>query len=178
MPRHEYGEDHIRTSPVEAILPPGSDSLVIQQSGEQSSEDCEQPNLAVHQAFSFPGVLTAIPEAREAIMKFVIAHCADEGDQIEILIALQEALANAALHGCKDDPAKRICCEVSAQPAEIVITVRDQGPGFRLEHADPNKFEATKLTHGRGIALMRSLMAQVSFARNGAEVVLRKQLQR
>lgn len=178
MPLHEYGEDHMCTSPVEAVLPPGSDSSVIQLSGAQSSEDCEQPNLAVHQAFSFPGVLTAIPEAREAIMNFVIAHCADESDRIEILIALQEALANAALHGCKDDPAKRICCEVIAQPTQIVITVRDPGPGFSLEHADPDKFEATKLAHGRGIALMRNLMTQVSFARNGAEVVLRKELQR
>ena len=127
--------------------------------------------------FEFPGVLANVAECRDKVMQFVAEHCPDEGDQIDILVALQEAMANAALHGCKDDPAKMICCTVSAGKSDVVISVRDPGPGFDLALADPENYQATTLTHGRGIVLMRSLMSEVTFARHGSEIVLRKRLQ-
>ena len=132
----------------------------------------------VRQEFNFPGVLANVPECRDRIMEFVAERCPDEGEQIDMLVAVQEALANAALHGCKDDPAKTIHCEVTATPEEIVITVRDPGPGFDMTQADPENYRVTKLTHGRGICLIRSLVNDVSFARNGAEIVMRKQITR
>ena len=141
-------------------------------------DSAHSPALEWRAEFDFPGVLVAVPENREQVLDFVNQHCPDEGDQIDILVALQEALANAALHGCLDDPSKRIQCVVTATPSDICIAVRDPGPGFNLERADPDKFQATKLTHGRGICLMRSLMSDVSYARNGAEIVLRKHLSR
>lgn len=104
------------------------------------------------ETFRFPGVLARVPEQREAIMTFVNEHCPDEGDRIDILVALQEALANAALHGGKDDPRKHVHCEVVAEPSQIVISVRDPGPGFALDRGDPEKYEASRLSHGRGIA--------------------------
>ena len=111
-------------------------------------------------------------------MEFVSAHCPDEGDQIDIFVALQEALANAALHGCNDDPSQRIRCVVTAGERDITITVRDSGSGFDLRLADPEKFQGTTLTHGRGICLMRSLMTEVSFAHHGAEIQMRKVIKR
>ena len=129
------------------------------------------------QEFEFPGVLANVAEYRDKVMEFVAEHCPDEGDQIDILVALQEAMANAALHGCKDDPAKTIRCTVSAGESDIVISVRDPGPGFNLALADPEKYQLTTLTHGRGIVLMRSLMSEVAFAHHGSEIVLRKRLQ-
>lgn len=128
-----------------------------------------------HKEFEFPGVLASVPECREQVMEFVTAHCPDEGDQIDLLVAIQEALANAALHGCKDDPAKRIQCRVTASANEITVAVRDPGPGFDLQRADADKYVATTLSHGRGICLMRSLVTEVSFAHHGAEILLRKQ---
>ena len=68
----------------------------------------------VSREFEFPGDLASVPESREQVMQFVCQHCPIEADQIDILVALQEALANAALHGCGDDPAKRIQCNVAA----------------------------------------------------------------
>jgi len=128
------------------------------------------------QEFEFPGVLANVAECRDKMMEFVAEHCPDEGDQIDILVALQEALANAALHGCKDDPAKMIRCTVSAGESDIVISIRDPGPGFDFALADPENYQVTTLTHGRGICLMRSLMSEVTFAHHGSEIVLRKQL--
>jgi anti-sigma regulatory factor (Ser/Thr protein kinase) len=37
-------------------------------------------------------------------MDFVNPYFASEFEEIDVLIALQEALANAVLHGCQNDP--------------------------------------------------------------------------
>jgi anti-sigma regulatory factor (Ser/Thr protein kinase) len=126
--------------------------------------------------FEFPGDLASVDESREQIMQFVCQHCPDEGEQIDTLVALQEALVNAALHGCGDDPAKRIQCNVTANGLDIAITVRDPGPGFDLALADPEKYAASTSSHGRGICLIRSLMTEVSFAGEGAELRMRKHI--
>lgn len=126
--------------------------------------------------FEFPGDLASVPESRDEVMQFVCEHCPDEADQIDILVALHEAMANAVLHGCGDDPAKRIQCSVAADASEITISVRDPGPGFDLALADPDNFDTSRLTHGRGICLMRSMVTEVNFARGGAEVQLRKHI--
>ena len=135
----------------------------------------DEPQAHIARAkFEFPGDLASVAESRKQIMQFVNQHCSDEGDQIDILVALQEALANAALHGCGGDPAKKIRCTVTADSADINITVRDPGSGFDLALADPDRYTATGSSHGRGICLMRSLMTDVTFAQEGCEVQLRK----
>ena len=111
-------------------------------------------------------------------MQFVWQCCSDEGDQIDILIALQEALANAALHGCGGDPLKKIRCIVAAAKSDITITVPDPGAGFDLALADPENYTASALSHGRGICLIRSLMSEVNFARGGSELRMRKFIER
>ena len=126
--------------------------------------------------YDFPGVLAHVAEYRDQVMLFVEEHCTVEDDRIDILVALQEALANAALHGCKDDPAKTSRCTVSANKSDIVIRVRDPGPGFDLALADPENYQVTTFSHGRGICLMRSLMSEVTFAHRGSEIVLRKHI--
>jgi serine/threonine-protein kinase RsbW len=126
--------------------------------------------------FIFYGDLASIPESREQIMQFVSKHCPNEGDQIDILVAVQEALTNAALHGCGDDPAKQIQCTAAADASDIIITIRDPGPGFDPSLADPSSYATSTLTYGRGICLMRGLMTDVTFARGGTEIQLRKRI--
>ena len=153
-----------------------ADRSELRRSGTIRTEAERADAETAWREFEFPGVLANVAECRDKVMEFVAEHCSDEGDQIDILVALQEAMANAALHGCKDDPAKMVRCTVSAGKADIVIIVRDPGPGFDLALADPENYQVTTLTHGRGIVLMRSLMSEVTFARHGSEIVLRKRL--
>lgn len=129
-------------------------------------------------SFLFPGDVASVPDSREQVMEFVCDYSSDHGDdEIDIFLSLQEALANAALHGCQDDAAKQISCHVEVAPGEIVITVRDPGPGFDVSlTADTNRVVASTSAHGRGIALMRSMMTEVQFGKGGSEVTLRKRL--
>ena len=145
---------------------------------DTANEVDEAQNSVVRQEFDFPGNLASLDESRERIMQFVTQHCPDEGDQIDILVALQEALANAALHGCGDDPAKRIQCWVAVDASDIAIIVRDPGHGFDLALADPDNYFVSTSPHGRGICLIRSLMTQVVYAGGGSELQMRKRIQR
>ncbi len=138
----------------------------------------EAQNGVVRREFDLPGDLASLDESRERVMQFVTQHCPDEGDQIDMLVALQEALANAVLHGCGDDPAKRIRCSVTVDALDISITVRDPGPGFDTALADSDNYAASKLPHGRGIRLMRSLMTQAVYAGGGSELQMRKRIRR
>ncbi len=131
----------------------------------------------IRREFEFPGDLASVADSREQIMQLVSERCTDEGEQIDILVALQEALANAALHGCGDDADKRIHCAVTADTTDVVITLRDPGPGFDLALADPENYAGTTLSHGRGICLIRSLMTEVVFARGGSEIQMRKHIE-
>ncbi len=113
--------------------------------------------------------------SRQAVMDFLAPYCSSELEEIDILVALQEALANAVFHGCKDDPSKTIRCSVEIDPSAITIIVRDPGPGFDVDAvARSTDGDANTTEHGRGICLMRSLMDEVTYRRGGAEVCLRK----
>lgn len=99
-----------------------------------------------------------------------------EGKEYEVELALREALANAIVHGCQNDPAKKVeCCVVCTESSDVMIVVRDPGQGFNPKEV-PNPLEAENLQshHGRGIYLINQLMDEVSFERNGAEIRMRK----
>ena len=139
----------------------------------EASKLAEEPKIC--KSFAFPGDSGSIVAARQAMMDFLKPHCSSELDEMDIFIALQEALANAVYHGCKNDPSKVIYGSVAIDPAGFTISIRDPGPGFDVEAATQfNEGGANLTEHGRGICLMRSLIDKVTFQHGGAEVCLRK----
>ena len=105
-------------------------------------------------------------------------HC-DDGKDMEIGLALQEALANAIVHGCKSDASKSVTCRVEfPQPKEMLIVVRDSGPGFDLKLVpDPLSPEGLESSHGRGIRLIQGLMDEAHYERGGTELHMKVLLQ-
>jgi|SRR5580700_4515982 serine/threonine-protein kinase RsbW len=93
------------------------------------------------------------------------------GEEIEI--ALREALANAVVHGNHEDPGKQVY--VSCGTDEISLVIKDEGRGYDIGGlADPTAPENISSSHGRGIYLMKHLMDEVRFERDGAVVYMRK----
>lgn len=95
-----------------------------------------------------------------------------DGKEDAIELALQEALANAVIHGAKEDPNKIVECVVACDAERgILIIVRDPGPGF-----DPKAIPTCTVgdnlysNHGRGIFLINQLMDEVKFHKNGTEI--------
>jgi serine/threonine-protein kinase RsbW len=95
-----------------------------------------------------------------------------EQKRMEIGLAVQEALANAVVHGCKNDPSKQVRCQMeSDSQGRILIVVTDPGPGFDPGHvSNPKHHEKLYGDHGRGVYLIRELMDEVQFGRSGNEV--------
>ena len=95
-----------------------------------------------------------------------------DGKEDAIELSLQEALANAVIHGAKEDPTKTVECLVSSDEERgILIVVRDPGTGFSPE-AIPSCTvgENVYSNHGRGIFLINQLMDKVEFRKNGTEI--------
>ncbi len=115
--------------------------------------------------------------ARNAAVEFIHQRCFNEELEIDIMIALQEALANAVLHGCHNDPSKTVRLSVTVDSSAITIVIKDPGNGFETAAAADSSDEGANLTeHGRGILLMRSLMDEVTYRHRGSEVQLKKLL--
>ena len=130
---------------------------------------------ALDAEFVFTGDSAAMIAVRDRIMDFLHEHCIDEQQEIDIMIALQEGLANAVLHGSRNDPSKIIRCSVDVTPEAITIVIRDSGEGFDTAAAADSTDDGTNLTqHGRGIHLMRNLMDEVSYRHGGSELHLKK----
>ena len=125
---------------------------------------------------TLPADVTAIAPVVAWVMKLVGELEYAAGKEFEIELAFREALANAILHGCKSDPAKKIECTVSGDQSNgIMIVVRDPGNGFDPDSLPLATDDANLHSdHGRGILLIRELMDEVKHERNGTVIRMRK----
>ena len=117
-----------------------------------------------------------VTDVVEGIMKVVRAMQCACGQESDVELALQEALANAVIHGAGGDRNKTIECRVACDDAHgMLIIVTDPGDGFDpLKVANPLLAENLYSSHGRGIYLINRLMDQVEFKRGGTEIHMRK----
>jgi serine/threonine-protein kinase RsbW len=108
----------------------------------------------------------------QSIMQVVREMKCANGKENDIELALQEALANAVVHGCKNDPSQVVECIVACDPERgMLIVVRDPGEGFDpASIPNPTVGENLFSTHGRGIFLINQLMDKVEFHNGGTEI--------
>jgi anti-sigma regulatory factor (Ser/Thr protein kinase) len=101
--------------------------------------------------------------------------CWDDADIIGLVV--QEALANAIVHGnhCDPETMVRICIAVN-ENCDLLVTVKDSGSGFDPSGLpNPLASESLLAPHGRGIFLMRQFMDEVDFKfDHGTEVHMRR----
>src|ERR1700678_3863558 len=73
----------------------------------------------------------AVDPVVQEVMAVVRQMKGVDGKEDAIELSLQEALANAVIHGAKEDPTKVVECVVSSDEERgILIVVRDPGNGF------------------------------------------------
>ena len=123
-----------------------------------------------------PAIPSSIPAVSEGVRQLLESKGWTDDELMPVEMAIDEALANAIRHGCKNDATKQVQCVVTTDAkGEVVIVVRDPGPGF----------DATKVPHplagenvlkpsGRGVFLINQLMDEVGFADGGRELQMKK----
>ena len=120
--------------------------------------------------------IAAISPFVEHLMRFIASCGFADRTAIGIELALCEAVANAVIHGNREDPDK--CVYVACRchrNGEVLITIRDEGEGFDLNKIpDPTSPKRRFLDHGRGIYLMHQFMDEVHYERGGTVVRMRK----
>jgi serine/threonine-protein kinase RsbW len=135
---------------------------------------CIGPTLYV--SLTMRSEIDAVSELVDRLMPLIkISHCV-RGDESEVEIAVREALANAVLHGNKQDVEKKVYISCFIRPgSDLSIVIRDEGDGFDPSAVpDPTAVENVNLETGRGIFLMNVCMDDVHFERGGREVHLYK----
>jgi serine/threonine-protein kinase RsbW len=117
----------------------------------------------------------AISPLVDRLMKLIkVSHCVS-GDGCDVEIALREALANAVLHGNRQDLRKKVHVLCRVNPGrELSLVIRDEGSGFDpVRVPDSTASENINLEGARGICLMNAFMDEVHFDQGGTAVRLR-----
>lgn len=111
------------------------------------------------------------PVVEQVLQLIQEMECAQE-KQFEVELALHEALVNAIVHGCGNDPDKNVqltvCCDISRG---VLMVVRDPGSGFDVSQIpSPVIGDNVFSSRGRGIFLINQLMDEVQFHKQGTEI--------
>jgi|SRR5271170_665730 len=125
---------------------------------------------------SLPSRISIISPFVDQLMRFIARFRNSDGSELDIEMALREALANAIVHGNQEDSRKcvYVACRCTTD-GEVSVTVGDEGQGFDADSVvDPTAQGNRLLPHGRGIYLMKTLMDDVCFEQGGAVVYLHK----
>ena len=112
--------------------------------------------------------------AVDAIIEHVEALDYPKASRFAIRLALEEAIVNAFKHGHRELPGTPIVLEASIGEAEVVMSIKDSGPGFDPEAIpDPTLDENLDKPGGRGLMLIRAYMTEVRHLDGGTRLELR-----
>jgi serine/threonine-protein kinase RsbW len=143
------------------------------KTGESSSPcNFDSDKLIMKLKVSLSAERKAVDPVVRNVMEIVRETQCATGKEDDIELALTEALANAVVHGAKEDPSKTVECIVACDEQQrMLIMVRDPGPGFDpASIPNPCSGENVYSSHGRGIFLINQLMDEVKFHKNGTEI--------
>lgn len=137
----------------------------------QRCADLEVRHAEGSLAVRMPATLACIDATVTEAETFLSSHGADSG-LFAALTVLREALLNAVLHGCRQDPDQTVSCDVSLDGTQALVTVSDPGPGFHWKLRD---YAAPGLESpsGRGLCIMKEYCREVSYNDAGNRVTLR-----
>lgn len=94
-----------------------------------------------------------------------------------VMLALNEAVTNAIIHGNKENPDKKVTVTASTSGNSLHITVEDEGEGFDPKEL-PNPLEKENLlnTGGRGVYLIQEYTDETNYEKGGSKLIMKFQL--
>ncbi len=99
---------------------------------------------------TIPADPNAVDPVVDGVLEIARAMRCAPGKEFEIELSVREALANAILHGCNNDPTQKIQCIVTCdESAELLIVVRDPGKGFEPARIPDPRFGGKRLFSSR-----------------------------
>ncbi|MEI7848078.1 MAG: ATP-binding protein [Chloroflexota bacterium] len=94
-------------------------------------------------------------------------------DRFAVELLLREALNNAVIHGCFENPHLFFICRIEISEREVILTVSDDGPGFDWrKKTEVNPDDSAE--SGRGLAIFALYSNSTLFNLTGNCVTLKK----
>ena len=123
-----------------------------------------------------PGHVDSIGPLVQRVTDLLVERGVVHGHEMEIALALQEALANAVRYGAGNDRSKNVHVTVSCGGRKgMKIVVRDPGPGFDpASIPSPITADGLLSDHGRGLHMIKNLLDEVRWEKNGTEIHMTK----
>lgn len=106
--------------------------------------------------------LSSAEMASEMLVQFARGAGYTKAQQEEISLAVRECAVNAVIHGNRRKRNKKVLVTATLQGRKLVMTIRDEGPGFDMRRIpDPLNPANIFSESGRGLFLIKSLMDEV-----------------
>lgn len=123
--------------------------------------------------FSIPSEIENIKKIENFIEYFIDEFQIQEKLRGKITLSVIEAVNNAIISGNKQNPQRTVKLKAMKNTKKVIVTVEDEGEGFDFKQIpDPTTPEMPMLATGRGLYLIVNLTDELSFARNGAKVIM------
>ena len=90
-----------------------------------------------------------------------------------LMLTVSEAATNGIVHGNQLDPTKTVKISCVCDGSVLVVSSKDQGPGFDPKDVpDPLAEENLLKPNGRGVFLMKEYADKVEYKEGGTKLVL------
>ena len=116
-----------------------------------------------------------LPEVCDVVREAASESGFDERTNHACQLAVCEAVENIILHGYGGGNTGEIVLKVEAQPGRLTVEVVDDAPAFDPTQykVDPDVSLSDPPVGGRGLIMMRGVMDDIRYERQGAKNVLR-----
>lgn len=133
----------------------------------------QEENLFCVEA-SFKGSLDCSTQACERLMEAISVSPAAE-DWFEISLILQEAVNNAVLHGCKDNPDREVKVRVCSDGKNVEVKVSHDGYPWDWKTASW-ELPCPDSTSGRGLFIIDNYAHEKTISEDGKSLILVRHL--
>ena len=117
------------------------------------------PQVLMHSA---PSMYEHLATFAEVVESAVQQAGVSEDEQVDLMVAVMEALNNAIDHGNGEDATKNVHLKIEILPSTITVWVQDEGSGFNPDTTpDPREPHNLLNDSGRGLLMMRAFMDEV-----------------
>src|SRR5450631_2921820 len=129
--------------------------------------------------FLLDSTLEGVDEGENLVSAALQKSHLSEDSRHWVLLAVREVLVNAAQHGSRFDPAKKVFLRISNSARDLAVEVGDEGDGFNPEHVpDPKEEQNLDKQSGRGLLIARSFLDEVVIGRREPRGTLVRMLKR
>ncbi|MEW6536714.1 MAG: response regulator [Candidatus Auribacterota bacterium] len=134
------------------------------------------PFLTVEMSFDMPSDVMLIRSVIHHIYQGARQLGFPEDEfSMRVKLAIDEALNNAIKHGNHSNIDKKVKIRTQISPQKLMVTIRDEGPGFDVSQVpDPKDPSNLHREGGRGVLLISYYMDEVYYNDKGNEVMLVK----